>query len=355
MTELRIVQGPGRTNFAGNDYLGLSRDGRVIEAMCAAARQRGVSATSARWALGWTELHARLEADLAAFFGADDAVIFDATYLAGPAYFEVMGESHDTAWLYEHSHPNLFLGARAAGLEVRTFAHGDVEGLRRGLEAHTGRPAVIATDGVYSVCGEVAPAAELAELARRFGAELLIDDAHGVFALGATGKGIIEPAGVSVADAALMGSMSKALGCNGGFVAGRAELIDKLRRTRPASGGTLAPPGVVAACIEALRIVRAEPELRDRLADHAARMRAVLGEHGIGIVSDATPIVAMVLADEAEAAGLAEHFLARRLVIPYFHYPSEPRHNLLRSVARSCYTEDELARFAEAVASWRGK
>jgi 8-amino-7-oxononanoate synthase len=355
MSELRVLQGPGRTNFAGNDYLGLSRQPRVVEALCAAARECGVSSTSSRWALGWTELHARLEAELAAFFGAADATVFGATYLAGPAYFEVMGQGHDTAFIYENSHPNLFLGARAAGMEIKSFAHGDVEGLRRQLQAYSGSAPVIATDGVYSICGDVAPAAELAALAREFDAELLIDDAHGVFAIGETGKGLIEPAGVSPNDAAVMGSMSKALGCNGGFIAGRSELVEKLRRTAPASGSSLPPPAIVAACVEALRIVREEPQLRARLHEHADRMRAALAGNGIGVVADATPIVAMVLADEAEAAGLAEHFLGYKLVIPYFKYASEPRHNLLRSVARSCYTEDELARFAEAVTSWRQK
>ncbi len=353
MSELRVLQGPGRTNFAGNDYLGLSREPRVIEALCAAARECGVSSTSSRWALGWTELHAELERQLAEFFGAADATVFGATYLAGPAYFEVMADDHDTAFIYENSHSNLLMGARAAGLTVRTFAHGDVSGLREQLAVHTGSRAVIATDGVYSICGDVAPAAELAALAREFAAELLIDDAHGVFAIGEGGRGLAELAGVPVGEATLMGSMGKALGCNGGFIAGRAELVEKFRRTPPASGSSLPPPSIVAACIEALRIVRAEPELRRTLHANAARMRAALADRGIGVVAEAAPIIAMTLADEAEAAALAGHFLACDLVIPYFKYASEPRHNLLRSVARSCHTEGELARFAEAVATWR--
>ena len=353
MNELRVIQRPGRSNFAGNDYLGLAREPRVIEAMCRAAREFGVSSTSSRWALGWLDCHAELEARLAEFFETEDAAILGATFLGGPAYFHARSETHKTVFLYEHSHSNLFIGARAAGMDVRTFAAGDVDGLRSQLQAHTGGPAIIATDGVYSISGDYPPLVELLALAREFEAELLVDDAHGVFAVGDTGKGITEFLGLAPTDAVLMGSMSKALGCNGGFLAGPHEIVDKVRRSPSASGSAITPPPVTVACVEALRIVRAEPELRDRLHANAARMRSVLADHGIGVVADATPILAMVLADESEAAGLAEHFIARDIAIPYFSYPSEPRHNLLRSVARACHTEEELDRFAEAVKTWR--
>jgi len=353
MNELKVVQGPGRTNFAGNDYLGLARDPRVIEAMYDAAREFGISSTSSRWGLGWLECHAELERQLAEFFETEDATILGATFLGGPAYFHARSETHKTVFMYEHSHSNLFIGARAAGFDVRTFAHGDVAGLRAQFEAAGEGPAIIATDGVYSISGDYPPLVELCDLAREFDAELLVDDAHGVFAVGDTGKGIAEFLGLAPTDAVLMGSMSKALGCNGGFFAGSHEIVDKVRRSPPASGSAITPAPVTAACIEALRIVREEPELRDRLRANAARMRSILADCDIGVVSEDTPILSMVLADDSEAAGLAEHFFAYDIVIRHFTYGSEGRHNRLRSVARACYTEAELDRFAEAVSTWR--
>jgi 7-keto-8-aminopelargonate synthetase-like enzyme len=195
----------------------------------------------------------------------------------------------------------------------------------------------------------------LRDLAREFDAELFVDDAHGVFCVGPHGRGCTELCGLEPHDTTLLGSMSKALGVNGGFLAGCGELVDAFRRSDAASGSAIPPPPIAAACLEALRIVGEEPGLRKKLDLHAARMRQVLAKHGIGIHSDRTPIIAMTLADAEEARRLAEHFLAHDILIPHFTYASEPRHNLLRSVARACYTDAELSRFEGAVAAWQAR
>lgn len=338
-------------DFAGNDYLGLARDPRLAEALGRAARDYGVSATSSRWALGWTDLHARLERDLAEFLGTEEACILGAAYLGGAVYFSALAGSARTVYCDATCHSNLFLGMKAAGFEIRTFGHLDAGDLARQLAAHSGPPPLVATDGVYGISGEVAPLAGIRDAARKAGAPLLVDDAHGVFALGQGGRGSTEAAGLAPADATILGSMSKALGAGGGFLAGPRTLVEKFRRTAEAAGSALPPPPVAAACLEALRIVREEPERRARMETHAERMRAVLAECGIAVVARGTPVVALELADEARAARLSDHFLSRGVVIPHFRYASEPRHNLLRAAARACYTEADLARFAEALAS----
>jgi 7-keto-8-aminopelargonate synthetase-like enzyme len=354
-----------RVNFAGNDYLGLARDERLARALSQAARRYGISSTSSRWALGWTDLHQRLEEELAAFMGAEAACILGAAYFGGPVFFSVMAEFHPAAVVYcdQTVHSNQFLGMRAANLEIRTFRHLDAADLARQLAAHRGPPPIVATDGVYGISGEVAPLAELAEAARAAGAEFFIDDAHGVGALGGSGRGAAELCGLAPAPGVtVLGSMSKAMGANGGFLAGRKELVERFRRSAIASGSAIPPPPIAAACLAALEIIRAEPldvargpelaegpELRARMRAHAGRMRAALSARGIAVVSDRTPIVAMVFKDEFEAAAAAEHFLQYELVIPYFKYASEPRENLLRGAARACYTEEHLARFEAAV------
>jgi len=336
-------------NFAGNDYLGLARDPRPAEAMCRAAREYGVGATSGRSFLGWSELHAQLERDLADFTGAEDACIIPSAYLGGLIYYKMMAERCRTVFCDETSHANQFDGMRTAGLEIRPFRHLDAEDLRRQLAAYDGPPPVVATDSVYGISGEVAPLRELADAAREAGAELFIDDAHGAFALGERGRGAWELRGLEPNEATVVASMSKALGVVGGFFSGRKEIIERFKSGPYGAGSTPSPPPVVAACIEALRIVRAEPELRARVKAHAARMREILAGRGIHVVSDETPILGMILKDEFEAARLAQYFESRGLIIRYAKYPSEPRHNLLRSVARACYTEEDLARFAQAV------
>jgi 8-amino-7-oxononanoate synthase len=278
-------------------------------------------------------------------------------------YFSAFAGSGRTVYCDETVHSNQFLGMRGAALEFRTFRHLDAADLARQLAAHRGPPPMVATDGVYGISGEVAPLAELRDAARAAGAELFIDDAHGVGALGETGRGSAELCGLAPSDATILGSMSKAMGCNGGFLAGRKELVEKFRRSAIASGSSIPPPPIAAACLESLTIIRADPappgvaralpgegrELRARMRAHAGRMRAALAARGIAVVSDRTPIVAMVFRDEFEAAAADRHFLKYDLAIPYFKYASEPRENLLRGAARACYTEEHLARFEAAV------
>ena len=205
-------------NFAGNDYLGLARDPRLIEALHRTAKEYGISPTSSRWALGWTDIHQRLEEELADFFCTGAACIMGAAYFGGMAYFEVLGKTRKVVYCDETSHSNLFYGMRAAGFDIRPFGHLDAVDCARRLESHGGAPPVIATDGVYGISGEIAPLAEFSRIAADGGAELLIDDAHGVFALGASGRGSPELGEVKPDAATIIGSMSKALGCTGGFL-----------------------------------------------------------------------------------------------------------------------------------------
>jgi len=341
-------------NFAGNDYLGLAADPRLAEAMCRTARERGVGATSGRSFLGWSDVHEQLEQDLRAFMGTEDACIIPSTYLGGLIYYKYLAaRGVRVVFCDATSHANQFDGMHAAGLEIRTFAHLDAGDLRRLLAEYRPAkdgPAVVATDSVYGISGELAPLREIADAARDAGAELFIDDAHGVFALGESGRGAWEQCGLGPDEATVLGSMSKALGVVGGFFIGRAGIVGQFKRGPFACGSSPLPPPVAAACGAAIGIVRAEPERRERMWAHARRMRQVLEAHGIRVVSDRSPVVAMLLRDEHEAAELAAYFESRGLVIRYAKYPSEPRHNLLRAAARACYTEADLARFEEAVA-----
>ncbi|MCK5528117.1 MAG: pyridoxal phosphate-dependent aminotransferase family protein [Kiritimatiellae bacterium] len=353
MNKLEVRQQDGMSVFAGNDYLGMARDPRLAGVLSSAVSEYGISSTSSRWALGWTDIHAKLEDELARFFGAADAVIIGAAYFGGLIYYSVMREKYSVVFCDESSHSNQFLGMRAAGFDVRKFKHLDVEDLRRQLEAYDGPPPIIATDGVYGISGEIAPLAELSALAKEYSAELFVDDAHGVVVLGDSGKGACELAGVSPDDVTLLGSMSKAMGCNGGFICGKKELVEKFRRSVPASGSAIPPSLIAAACLEALYLIQEEPERRQKCHDIAERMRGDLEKCGIGVVCKDSPIIAMCLDDGKQASELSEHFLAHKILIPYFTYASEPRQNLLRAVARSCYTEEEMQRFSDALESWQ--
>jgi 7-keto-8-aminopelargonate synthetase-like enzyme len=346
---------PDLFRFAGNDYLGLATHPAVVEALCEAARTYGVSATSSRWAQGWTPLHENLERELRKWQGTEDACIFGAAYLGGAIYYGCMAAAgYRTVFCDETVHVNQFLGMRAAGLEIRKFRHLDVEDLRRLTAGYRGPPAIVATDGVYALSGEVAPVAGLAAAAASIGAALFVDDAHGVGVLGPNSRGVVEAAGLPPGAATVLGSFSKALGTGGGFLAGRRELVERFRRSPEASGSTIGSPALAAATLAALRILRTDPTPRRRLEANAAFMRRTLSEAGIGLVDTRHPILGMLLRDEPEASSLDAHFREHGIWIPYFKYASEPRHNLLRGAARAVYTDELLERFARAVRSRPG-
>ena len=375
--------------FAGNDYLGLATHPALIEALGEAARKYGVSSTSSRWAQGWTPLHGELEQELSLWLDCEDACIFGAAYFGGAIYFGRMAARGCRVVFCDATvHSNLVLGMRAAGMDIRTYQHLDMADLRRITAGYKGPPAIVVTDGVYGISGEVAPIAEIAAVARTIDAELFVDDAHGAGAIGAHGRGAVELAGLqlpgagvtadqrgqrprlqqassgpvnSVAAAAgrgevsdkltIMGSMSKALGANGGFLAGRKELIDLFRRSPEASGSSIPPPPIAAAALAAVKIVRHDPEPRRRLEMNAKFMRQALRDAGIALVDDRHPILGMLLSNEAQAVALDQHFRTHGIWIPYFKYASEPRQNLLRGAARALYTPELLQRFENAVRS----
>lgn len=338
------------TEFAGNDYLGLAGDPRLAETLAQAARQYGVSPRGSRWTVGWTTLHEQLETDLAEFLGREAACLTASGYLAGLACLAALAPEQPAVFADEGCHASLREGARAAGLAVHFYRHGDPDDLARLLARGTRGPRLIVTDALFGISGEVAPLAELRAVARDCGAGLVLDDAHGLFALGPHGRGTLELCGLAPGEEILLGSLSKALGGSGGFLAGERAVVERFRHAPAVAAATPLPAPLAAAALAAVRIVRAEPQRRVALAVHADRMRHAADAAGIEVVSRQTQIVALRMEDAAQAQRLSGHLLAHALRAPWFAYPGEPRRNLLRTVARCCYCPRELDRFAAALA-----
>ena len=349
MLKPKILLTPGKISFAGNDYLGLATEKKLVEAMYQSALENGISATSSRWALGWNQVFENFENALKTHFGTEDAIVFCSAFLGGMIYFGVIKQSSDTVYCDETCHVNLFKGMASAGLKVIKYRHLDVAHLRKLLQEHKGQTPVIATDGIWGISGDIPPLKKIADLAKEFKAELFIDDAHGVFAVGKIGRGVAEYCDLLPEDATILGSMSKALGCSGGFLVGREELVDRFRRDDTSSGSTTSSVPIIAASLKALEIIRAEPERRIKLQQVAKQMREILRKQNIKTADEFSPIIGMCLQDEYEAARLSDHLAKFHVMVPYFKYASEPRHNLLRAIAKSSYTDEDLSLFEKAI------
>lgn len=305
-----VVGGRARVNFCSNDYLGLARDPRVAQAMIDAAHRWGAGAGAAHLVSGHTQEHHALEEELADFTGRESVLLSSTGYMANLGVLQAFAGRGETLLQDRLNHASLLDGAQLAGAKLVRYAHADVDDAARRFTSAEAPVTVLATDGVFSMDGTVAPVAELATLAKRHAAWFMVDDAHGLGVLGKNGGGVVEAAALS-SDALplLVGTLGKAFGSFGAFVAGDRDVIDLLlQRARTAIYTTAMPAPVAAATRAALRILRSESWRRERLAALIARFRAGCAARGIALTASTTPIQPILLG-ESQAALAASRAL----------------------------------------------
>jgi 8-amino-7-oxononanoate synthase len=339
--------------FAGSNYLDLARHPEVVEASARAAREIGCAAGGSRLISGNLAVHEALEQELAKFFEAEAALAFNSGYVANLGVIPALVGRGDAVVSDALSHASIIDGCRLSRAEVFVFLHGDLAALDAQLAAaaRAHRRVLLAIDGVYSMDGDVAPVAEMVALARRHGAIVLLDDAHGTGTLGARGRGSAELCGVAEVDV-LLGTLGKGLGSYGAFVVGtRAlrELLVNVARSFIFSCA-LAPPQVAAAHA-ALDLVRREPWRRDRLQANAARLRARLAARGISTAPSTTHIVPVVIGANDATMLACERLLARGFYAQGIRHPSVPEGTArLRLTPMATHREDEIDALVDAVA-----
>ncbi len=292
------IDGQRLWNFASNDYLGLAADPRLAEAAKVALSEAGVGARASALVTGRTEWHARLEETLARFEGQEAAILFPTGYAANVGTIAALIEDEDVVFCDRLNHASLIDGCRLSGAKLRVFRHSELETLERELQKAGGfRRRLIVTDAVFSMDGDVAPLRELCDLAERFDAELLVDDAHGTGVFGEHGRGVCEHLNVENRVAIRVGTLSKAAGTLGGFVAGPQTLIDWLwNKARPQVFSTALPPAICAAAATAIEIIQDEPELRAKLWRNCEFVRRELARSKIDVWPNSVgPIIPIVL------------------------------------------------------------
>ncbi|WP_280561682.1 8-amino-7-oxononanoate synthase [Chromohalobacter sp. 48-RD10] len=341
-------------DFAGNDYLGLADDPRLAEAQTEATRRLGAGAKASHLVSGHLEIHERLERHLAALTGRPHALLFSTGYMANLGTLQALCDRHTPVFQDRLNHASLIDGARLAGAPSRRFHHRDLDDLERLLaRSPSDTPTLVVSDGVFSMDGDTADIAGLASTCRHQGAWLMIDDAHGLGVLGEHGDGCVGRAHGVDDVPILVGTLGKALGSAGAFVAGDEALIDHLIQfARPYVYTTAQPPGVAAATLAALDILEDEPERRTWLFERIGRFRREAATLGLPLANSRTPIQPIVLGDNARVMRWAERLTRAGLRVGAIRAPTVPRGQArLRITLSATHETTALDALLEALAA----
>jgi 8-amino-7-oxononanoate synthase len=359
---LRLIQGPQGPRvlldganvllLCSNNYLGLADHARVREAAAEAALRLGAGAGASRLISGTMAIHQRLERRLAGFKGTDAALLFGSGYLANTGTVAALAGRGEVVFSDELNHASIIDGCRLSRAETFVYRHLDTDHLAWGLRRAGGRGALIASDGVFSMDGDVAPIAELVELSRRHRCRLLIDEAHGTGALGSGGRGAVAEAGLSGEVDIIVGTLGKALGGYGAYVCAGAELIDLLVNTaRPFIFSTAPPPSAAAAALAALDLLETHPQLVDRLRGNAEVLRTALTQEGLDPGPSRTQIIPLLVGDAGTALDLCERALERGVFAQAIRPPTVPEgSSRLRLALMATHRAEELREAARAIA-----
>jgi glycine C-acetyltransferase len=334
-------------NLASNNYLGLAAHPRMKEAARKAAQELGAGSGSVRTIAGTMSLHREMERRFAAFKGAEASIMFQSGFTANSGTVAAILAKEDVIVSDQLNHASIIDGARLSRAEIKVFPHKDVASADRLLEETKapGRHQLLITDGVFSMDGDIAPLPDLVEVAGKHGAIMMIDDAHASGVLGQNGKGTVSHFGLDPADVDIqVGTLSKAIGVLGGFIAGPQHLVEWLvNRGRPFLFSTSAPPAVAAACIEALDILEESPELVERLWERTRFFKKGLADLGFDTGESETPITPVIAGEEKKAVDLSAKLWEEGVFCPAIIYPTVAKGRArVRTIVTAEHTEDDL-------------
>ena len=345
------VDGQVLLNLSSNDYLGLSQEPRLIAAAREAAARWGVGAGASRLVVGHLALHEEVEARLAEFKGTEAAVIFSTGYMANLGTISALVGPGDTVFCDRLNHASIYDGIKLSGANLARFPHRDLDRLEALLQKADAGRRLIVTDSVFSVDGDLASLKDLVELKDRYGACLMVDEAHATGVLGHRGAGLAAALGLTQRVEVHMGTLSKAMGSLGGFVAGDRRLIDFLHnRARSFIYSTALPPPVLGAIAAALDIVTQEPERRRYLLTEAERFRHTLTQAGFDILGSETQIVPVLAGDNARTLRLAARLRQRGVMAVALRPPTvPPGRSRVRFSLSAAHTSEDLAEARQAI------
>jgi 8-amino-7-oxononanoate synthase len=354
----QVVDGRETLVFCSNDYLGLAQDPRIAETFAQAASDYGVGSGASHLVTGHHREHHALEEALAEFTGRQRALLFSTGYMANLGVACALAARSDTVLEDRLNHASLLDAGLLSGARFSRFPHADAAGLRRRLERGDRGRALVLTDGVFSMDGDLAPLPTIAAACSSFRATLVVDDAHGLGVLGATGRGTLEHFGIGSGEVpVLVGTFGKAFGTFGAFAAGDQALVELLiQRARTYIYTTALPPAVAAATRTALSIVQSEPWRRERALAHAARFRQLAMQAGLPLGDSFTPIQPVLLGAPGVATAASEALLQRGFLVAAIRPPTVPAGgSRLRVTLSAAHEEEDVERLVEALVEVLGE
>src|SRR4051794_13347144 len=344
--KISVGEGKRVLNMCANNYLGLADHPALVAAAKEALDTHGFGMASVRFICGTQDIHKQLEAALAKFLGTEDTILFPSCFDANGGLFETLLMEEDAVISDELNHASIIDGIRLCKAQRFRYKHNDMADLEAQLRAaQDARFRLIATDGCFSMDGTIANLAAICDLAEKYGALTMIDDAHATGFLGKTGRGTHEYRGVMGRIDMITGTLGKALGgASGGFISGRKKIVDLLRqRSRPyLFSNTIAPP-VVAASLKALELLSASTELRDKLEENTKFFRGGLTERGLTIKPGVHPIVPIMIGDAAKSQQFASRMLEKGVYVIGFFYPVVPHGTArVRTQVSAAHSREDL-------------
>lgn len=340
-----VVDGKRVLNFCSNNYLGLANDPRLKQAARDAIEKFGVGPAAVRSIAGTLSLHNELEKRLADFKGVEATISFQSGFNSNGAVIPALVGKEDVIFSDELNHASIIDGARLSGAKITRYAHNDAEDLEtRILETGDYRRGLIITDGVFSMDGDIAPLPQIVEVAERHDLMLMVDDAHGEGVLGRGGRGIVDHFGMHGRVDVEVGTLSKAFGVVGGYVAGKQEIVEWLRqRGRPFLFSSAIPAADAAACLAAVDILEESTELVDHLWDNARYFKTEMQRLGFDTGASETPITPVMLGDAQLAQNFSRALFDNAIFAMAIKYPTVPQGKArLRVMLSAAHSKEDL-------------
>ncbi|MFO7274829.1 MAG: glycine C-acetyltransferase [Bacillota bacterium] len=341
-----VIDGREVINLSSNNYLGLADDPRLKQAMIEATEAYGAGSGAVRTIIGTMTIHKKLEEKLAEFKHVEAVVVFQSGFTCNSGVIPVLVGEQDAVISDELNHASIIDGCRLSKAKIHRYKHADMDDLARVLKETDGqyRRRLIITDGVFSMDGDIAPLPDIVELAEKHGCMTYVDDAHASGVLGDCGRGTVNHFGLEGRVTVQVGTLSKAVGVLGGYVAGPRALIELLwHKGRPFLFSTSHPPGVAAACLKAIEIMEQEPERIERLWENTRYFKKQLTDLGFDTGKSETPITPVIVGDEVKAMQLSDRLLEEGVFAQGIAYPTVPRGKArVRTIVTAAHTKEDL-------------